>query len=505
MWRGALFTIAVVSIASACPGTAAAGQPAESTISGAELVARIEAAEGGDLDVDVTGLTVTGPVDLTTLRDIDRPLRCLSCTFEGPISAADVVFTSIVELVDATFKGAVDARGAIFQRSSVFDGASFNDGLNLAGAQFDALASFVGTDIAGTANFDRAVLGGRAVFTGSPLDAGAGVGGPCAATQGAFAGRASFRGSSFRDAALFRQRCFADSATFEGASFAAAADFTLSTHHGATSFERVAFGADGSFNIARFIGPVSFVAASLAGKLDFDRAEFGSDATFSSLSGSGSLVLDGIIVPEGADRPLRLASVTLDGLAMELDRVRFIRGPTVQREVLELLESTARARGDTGVANNAHFELLTRRNGTLPQPRRFLDRAFYGDVAGYLVRPIHPLICLAVLAMLGTVVRALPTWRRALTARRRPAAILTHLSVGLFGGISDTLSASWSVRKRPEPHIELQPQVDAAIGPYMIAGLRWAEWLAVKLLIAVALLGIANANPTIRSLVDAVL
>ena len=175
-------------------------------------------------------------------------------------------------------------------------------------------------------------------------------------------------------------------------------------------------------------------ASRSTGELDLGFAILEGSTTFSAMSGTGTLVLERLCLclPPGDGRrapQLLMSKMTLDGLVMDLDLVPAVRGSAVALDVLEVVEATARRDGDTGTANRAHFDLLTRRNDELAQPERFLDAAFYGGAAGYLVRPRNPLLCLLALLVLGGLIRA---WPRVAVALRRlrpaPGAISPPVS-----------------------------------------------------------------------------
>jgi hypothetical protein len=192
---------------------------------------------------------------------------------------------------------------------------------------------------------------------------------------------------------------------------------------------------------------------------------------------------------------------------MGFNTVAFIDGRPNQQAALALIEETAREQGETGRANDAHYQLLQSQNADLPTPERVLDKVFYGAIAGYLVEPWHPLFWLMVLAAVGAVVRALPAWRRAIGRQpRRLRILIVEVFAGLTGGLVETLRQSWGIRTRPGPlSAATRPNQPLRLRPYAPVALRWSEWLSVKVLIAVALLAIANAAPSIRTLIDSVL
>ena len=76
--------------------------------------------------------------------------------------------------------------------------------------------------------------------------------------------------------------------------------------------------------------------------------------------------------------------------------------PSSLPSVLAMIESSAKARGDLGVANDAHYESLVIASRNYSWPIRVLDFVFYRTFAGYLVRPFQPLLALLALAAVVT-------------------------------------------------------------------------------------------------------
>ncbi len=83
--------------------------------------------------------------------------------------------------------------------------------------------------------------------------------------------------------------------------------------------------------------------------------------------------------------------------------VRHDRSTEERPEVLALIESSANARGDLARANDAHYALEVLKSAHYSPPLRLLDLVFYRTIAGYFVRPLHPLLAVLALAALVTI------------------------------------------------------------------------------------------------------
>lgn len=328
----------------------------QESLSGIEFVRRVADSGTSGADVELTDVAITGDVDLRPIRNVERPIRCTRCVFQGHVLARDVRFGGIMEFIDARFERRVDLRGAFFDQAAIFDGSEFLESIELSSARFGALSSFAEVRFADTALFDRTVFAGRAVFASSdPV-----VDRPnerCGSEQPAFVMRASFVGASFGDAADFRQRCFEQSAIFQSASFAAAADFTLTTFFGTASFDQVGLAEGGEFVVADFQRDLSFAGTATAGVLDFAGSTIRARSDFTGLGGSGALRLEGIKTP--SNDVFVMNDVTVTSLAMDPDRVAQVGGPAVRVEILELIVATAQTEGRLGLANDAQFELMS--------------------------------------------------------------------------------------------------------------------------------------------------
>lgn len=452
----------------------------------------------GDEPVALEGVTVQGDLDLRVLRQVTSPFRCQSCRFTGAFVATDLIFERIVDLRGSTFEGPVELSAAIFEDRAGFEEAEFGGTTGFALARFLAGASFSGSDFAQTAEFERALFGGDALFAdatfgsdvsfeAAQFDEGADF------TGAGFTADNNFAAADFSERASFRRADFGRHADLRGANMAAGADL------GVNEF-REGFRLDG----VTAAGSIAFAGATLRGV-----------GFLNNLSSTGSLVLDGMLLAPDAE--LHMEGMAVDRLFMDVERqIDFVQG-TTKIEVLELVERTGRESGNLALANRARFALLDLRGGRKEGLDRLVDRVFFRNMGGYLVRPLNPLLTLFSLILAGGLIRSaravsasMNAWwrdhagkRRSLTPRQwlgRVLLILEKTTARLLSGIAAAMRAAF--KPKPE-HIELQdPERTREYGR---VGVLWCEFLAYKLAIATFLLALGNSNSTIRQLLDAVL
>jgi hypothetical protein len=164
--------------------------------------------------------------------------------------------------------------------------------------------------------------------------------------------------------------------------------------------------------------------------------------------------------------------------------------------VLGLIESSAKARGDLGVANDAHYERKVLESQQDNWLEHGLDFVFFRTIAGYLVRPLQPLAALLILAAITTGIHVgRRGWPHPAPTRagarhrirqqiRRARRILSPLGDAYFQTLILVVPGrSSSADERPA---------------------RWIEALMYRLLFVCVLLGFANSNPTLRQMLDAI-
>lgn len=533
-------------------------------VSGNELVQRISAGES----IEYTGMTVDGDVDLRPVLAVTQPVRCRDCRFTGAFNAADVLFERIVDFSGSTIEGPLVLQGAMFNgpfllqstgrngadgleatSSLTADGnavvkdpatlslATFGDIARFDGARFEELTDFTSAKFRGRASFIRAHFATDAVFDGVSFDD------TTSFASGSFSGHLRFRGSALRGAATFREGQFQGPANFSTSVFQDQADFKSTVFKDEAVFEDVTFHGGATFHALTTHEKASFDGSTVDGPLDLQDASLKQGVSLFSVSVSGILDLDDVLVlappptttptPGAAatreEAPLRLDPRFVEGLLMCRTKspsespstclpamVSKIAGAHTSRDVLTLLESTAEAQGNLALANAARFELLSIEGGQQGPLHSFFDWLFYQTVAGYLVRPAHPLVAFIGLLLIGAVVRAArhpagtgergrsgnPTdQRRHGNPAARAHADLLRMQRGLtvlFAGLHRSILLAFS--KRAGIAVDDPTKVRSYLG----AVLRWAEFIGYKVLLSIFLLALGNSNSSIRELIDAV-
>lgn len=472
--------------------------------------------------LDLADAVIDGDLDLRVVTTFARPLRCLRCRFTGSFRASDVVFERVVDVTGSSFEGPV-ALASVLRGGAHFDRARFAGPVTLAFA--DALddVSFDGARFHGDFAFDRGRVEGGASFA-----------------DARFFRDASFDGAQFKARADFTQAAFSGGSNFRRAVFGGAADFTLARFSLPADFDRAELRGGGSFRFATFGGEARFDGASAGGALDFDGARLHADGSFEYLVSSGSLSLGGV----RAGAALFMERISVEDLRMDVATVDAVRGRNPRKDLLKLIEVSATARDELTAANRARFRRLSLLAEEKRGVSRLADRVVYRQVAGYLVRPLHPLLALAALLLVAGAVRALPAASRtlaqgardlggaalralpgrrdgqggaesrlrpgdrgAVSAPARPSAgsptllhratqPLVRAAAILFRGVARSVIVAF----RPKPRIE--EVRDERVRSYLVAALRWAEFLTYKLLLAVLLLSLGNSNATIRQILE---
>jgi len=430
------FLFAVSGTAFAAPALAQVERPDGRTLPPRVVTAgQVAATLAGGHSFEGRHLVIKGTIDLRAAGTVAGSFRCKRCTITGSVLASDVEFRDVIDLDHTRVDGTVDMRGALFDRgvlwsasaigrqarfsqavfrqTTAFDGTVFAGPAYFSWARFQRESSFLGTGFQRAAFFDRVVFIGDATFAESLFA-------PCPGT-GELSGRASFVGATFHGRADFRSRCFGGRAAFSGAIFLGPADFWsaqfLAVGADSADFSAAIFGADASFKLVDFHGGANFQTVSAARDLSFEAATFETkgDLTGATVAGILSFTLE--------LRPHRLSlnNLIVGGVNFDPAKIDVVPGSGAQEKILTETEDTARAQGDLATANDARFERL-RMQGDIRFSqatgwwgRRWVwlqDRLFYRDIAGYLVRPLHPVVALGVLAFFAVVMRVLRLWWR---------------------------------------------------------------------------------------------
>jgi len=413
---------------------------------------------------------------LTGTDTVRVPFRCRRCRFEKGIAASGVTFERAVDLAGARIAGPASFRGTTFHGPAVFgateqcsEDSGFRQTADFSLAVFDDLASF-----------DTATFEAKAVFDNGQFRAHADFGKAC------FDGGVSFRAAAFDKATRFTQADFSQGAVFDAASFASGATFLNSTFTGtpdvpAASFDGATSGGDLDFTFVPFAVDPEVPPAERA---DTDIA------TFSYLVCRGSVFFQEADFPVGYG--VAMDHLHVADLVLDVNVARQVDNEDNERAVLAVIESSAKDRGDLGVANDAHYqaELLVAKH--YHEPWRALDYVFYRGIAGYFVRPLRPIGVLLVLVVLLALLRlGLPAARPGVEAhaRTRFRRSLRAVGRGSRSVIVDVLDTIALVGRRGTRAGELSLP-------------RRLEIFVYRLLVVCSLLALANANPTLRQMVD---
>lgn len=517
----ALTVLAVISLHEPSRAQArTAAQLSPPTVAAADLVGRAAAGEA----VSHRGVTVVGDVDLQSVGTVTGLFRCQSCRFTGSFRAADVVFDKVLELRDSsgegggsTVQGDLDLTGATFNDRASFDGTTVMGAARVVAARFLGGISLRRTSFRGPVAFDETQVAREALFT-----------------ESTFGAEATFNGATFEAGANFFRATFVGDGAFEAAIFRGPVNFFLAVFGRKANFDRAELGAGGNFRAAHFDYEgetpdqgedqretdteieVKFDNVHSAGPLDFDGATFADTVSFTQFASSGPVSLEGIVIEDGEILIERNFSV--GDLEMDVESVKKISGS--EENVLKLIERSAQRRGDLSVANDARYELLSLQGKTRTGVWGFLDTVFYRGLSGYLVRPLHPFAAFLALLMACTAVRSVRRFRRAraeassvdgaplpaspvrgMLNRSRRGFLLAEKAVTVvLAGLADSLGVAF--RRKPNPPIEVGNKERARA--YFFAFLKWGEFLAYKVLIAVSILAVGNSSATIRQVIDAV-
>jgi uncharacterized protein YjbI with pentapeptide repeats len=504
-----------------------------------------------------TGCTFDGPLIATDVVFV-RLVDLSGATLRGNVDLKGAIFDDAVLLKRATIgttgsPATVDARLARFSGPVNLDQASFSGDAIFTGSRFLATASFAGAEFEKKAQFDLATFSEGAFFTGGMMTGDAPTSGPCSGMTGAFRGIASFRRTKFAGGADFGSRCFGGPVHAASAFFGGPADFTLATFEREANFTEATFADRASFRLAGFQREALFSNVTSGGDVVFDAAHFGAGAVLFQMATTGRLSLVGVDLREG--ETITLNDVIVGSLLMRVELADDILGSEVRERTLRILERSAQSDGNIPMANDARFKLLALQHDGRDGIPRYYDSA-YRTIGGYLVRPWYPLRAFLALLFFSTLARSLAALWAWWSPRRKPkvaaeegreqgqhadvavrqeevagheakVAVLQAERVdppagspspvarahGRFTGLQrvittifrkagDSLGIALSIKdpkKRPS-----EVEDTERIWPHFYTGIRWAEFIAYKLLTALFLLALANSNATARQVVDSI-
>jgi uncharacterized protein YjbI with pentapeptide repeats len=437
---------------------------------------RVAAKLRAGASVVARGVTLCGDLDLAD-ADVKGLFECRGCTLSGRLLAAEAIFQSTVDLSGTRVAKLVDMQGARFERPAVFDvgpdgsPTTFEGRVDFSLATFRELAAFGQAGFGRTATFNFARFRGDAVFDLASFESASFL-------SAHFDGRASFAGLGTE---------FAGKTTFASAAFARDAVFTQAEFDDHTAFDGATFASNGIFIGADFTS-VSFDDVRAAKSLDLTGVSANSASFTNTVADSVSL-RDATFSRSG----IVFYRVVIRDLDLAVNDVAYVKGePSV---ALKLIEQSAKNRDDLAVANDAYFDervLASNRHGPLVHT---LDVFFYRWVAGYLVRPWHPLLALLILALAVSAVRMV--WRGFQPTTRTSGGEKSSWahSAGrqvVLGGNALLDTAGTVLPGRTD--------VGNSDGRRLLHRL---ERFIYGALIACAVIALANSNPSLRQVLDA--
>lgn len=511
---GAILIVALAA-AAPTPRAAAGGE----RLTGEELIALLQAGR-----VALTGATITTTLDFRSFQTVPHTLSCRDCVFEGGIRGGDVVFTGPLDLAGAQIAGPVVLSRATFRAPVVFGptagdpgSVSFAAGADFSYARFADVASFAQASFERAADFSGSRFERDSVLAGASFAAGA------VFDRAVFAGHSDVRDATFLGPASFAAAEFAARADFSDAFFAADADF-----------EAVRFGADAVFLDAYFTHPrgadaeATFARVNAEGDLVFDLAEFHALPNFRRAVAGGEFSFADAKLADGRDAIFE--HVTADQLAMDVDTALNRVQSSDRQRVLALIEAGAKARGELGVANDARYELEVLRSRDDPWYGRIPNVVLYRTVAGYLVRPLNPLLALVVVVALvafarslgGARIRGISRYGLRNAGRYVHAFALIVSTAGSshrHGSEQAPSAADDGSPRRPRRAAGQRLRSGAVLYMHELLDTfalilpggkaeerrgRRVETLVYRVLLVCAAIGLANSNPTLREMFDAV-
>ena len=304
--------------------------------------------------------------------------------------------------------GDADFSFAAFRDSAAFDGISFHGVADFTGARFGSDASFIGSSFASDARFDQANFDAFTSFNGLRR-------GPGGDKPGTFNGPATFRNARFAAVVDMTVGQYHDVLDLRGATFGDGLGLLNSTIGKGLLAQGVAFTTLDARGLKVDTGDVALQQAKgRTLQLDgatLDQGNIRLDSAAVTDSVSLELRPHERHLPGGRQRPAaRRAASCSQGLVtgelqMDLDLVPAIFGEPSQRAALEQIEATERKDGNSDKANSAEYLLLRSQGDQKSGLAWFFDYFFYRGAAGYLVRPLHPLVALLLVIFIGWMVR----------------------------------------------------------------------------------------------------
>jgi hypothetical protein len=415
-------------------------------------------------------ITLCGDLNLNNAL-VNGLFECRDCVIVGKLLAEEATFKKTVDLSGVHAEQLVNMRGVIFDRPVLFD-----EGPKSKVATFDAAANFSLATFGDFASFRGAVFKKRAVFD-----------------LARFRSDVTFAPDPDGDTATFAQ-----SASFQSALFADNANFTQAEFDGSAYFNDALFDGDARFLAVTFSG-VYFDDARIAQSLDLTGVSPSSLMSFMYTSANTLSFRDAQFSTRGLD----FTHASIRTLILDVPDVSYVKGSDNDREaVLGMIEASALRQNDLGLANDAEFQQRVLASKHYDAVVHWLDVVFYRWIAGYLVRPWHPLIVLLIIGFGVFIARV--SWRV-----RNPAGPVDVDDLK-SAGTGDTPSRPKRLANRVaeggnallDTTAAALPGRAAANGAESARFVSRTERFVFRALIVCVLIGLANSNPTLRQVLN---
>lgn len=432
-------------------------------------------------------------------------------TFKGRTSFADAAFNGPARFDSATFAAPARFSSVSFAHPVDLEAATFAKLVSFAGAEFQSDADFIGAHFLHMSRFDGARFFGAAEFANAQFGPQQPKPGrPVLCANGNYVW-ATFCNTRFNQEANFVVARFRG-VSFSGAHADGALDFSAAQFHGSRAC------ASGSVTPSS-TGEADFSTTTFLARATFANAEFDCLANFDQarideLDLNEAQQLETLWFPRqrNSETPAQLGRIGV--LRLGVGDVRKIQvpistDPPARRHelegVLQLVEDGARTAGDLKTANEARVRRLSLVRESKPFLPRLFDWAIWWGLLGYLVRPSHPALAIALVSFLGLATRVIAADRTQVSdyRLRRAAgghriATMAHFDLSTLGQrMSANAKQLWSA---------FQDLLNVLFGlrPPAGGGARLLEYLVFKFLFVVLAINIGDVSPAFRTLVEGV-
>jgi uncharacterized protein YjbI with pentapeptide repeats len=408
---------------------------------------------------------------------------------------------------DRSSKAVFDASS--FRRPVDYESTTFNRAVSFVLTEFDSDADFAGAQLLSASRFTGSRFSRSPDFEGSQFGPQEPESGPYAACANGTYVWTTFCSARLKEGADFL------GASFRGVSFAGMSadgdiDFSAAQFHGSPGCI-----AGGSRPAAT--GVADFSTTNVVGELSFTNAEFDCLANFdqariSDLELSGA-TLQRLWFPR-QQTPSPAGELGRIGvLHLSVDDVSKVNVPpsagsgTRRQElesVLQLVEDRAHAAGDIRTANEARVRRLSLIRASRPFVPRILDWAVWWGLLGYLVRPSHQAIAIAIVLLMGLTGRLVVVERADVSAHRAGVQSVIGWTKGANSGRRQLGRELRTQLKRLSSAIGEMFAVLFRLRPPEGGGWPLFEYVLLKFLLVVLAINIGNVWPAFRSLVEGV-